>query len=168
MKPTETRGGRPRVLVVLGDGGHTAEILRLVELMGPECDYDYIATKEDGFSAQHIAIPGPLFRVARPRGKGESWPRAALFSLLCLVQAARICRRVRPAAVLGSGPSVMVPVALAARLLRSKVIFVETGSRITGLSLTGRIMLRLADLFFVQWEQLHQRHPKTVFAGRLL
>jgi len=158
----------PRVLVVLGDGGHTTEILRLVELMGPTYDYCYLAALEDDHSPQRIAIPGPIHRIRRPRGKSESWPGTAWRLVVSLVQALRICHRVRPLAVLGSGPSVMVPVALIARMLGSKIIFVETGSRVTALSLTGKIMLRLADLYFVQWKQLQERYPNTVYAGRLL
>lgn len=168
MKPPEQAVGRLRVLVVLGDGGHTTEVLRLVELMGSAYDYHYVAAKQDVLSAQRIAIPGPLFRICRPRGKGEPWWRALWHFMLSLAQALVVCLRARPRAVLGSGPSIMVPVALATRLLGGKVIFVETGSRVTGLSLTGRIMLRVAHLFFVQWEPLQQRHPGAVFAGRLL
>jgi hypothetical protein len=62
----------------------------------------------------------------------------------------------------------MVPIALLGRLMGAKIIFIETGSRVTSLSLTGRIMLKVADLFFVQWEQLQKRYPQTIFAGRLL
>ncbi|MEN8163527.1 MAG: PssD/Cps14F family polysaccharide biosynthesis glycosyltransferase [Acidobacteriota bacterium] len=167
MRVDETLAG-PRILVVLGDGGHTAEILRLVELMGPAYDFHYVAAHEDGHSAERIGIPGPMYRIRRPRGKSESWFSAMRHLVVSLTQALRACHRVRPLAVLGSGPSVMVPVALVARVLGSKVIFVETGSRVTALSLTGKIMLRLANLYFVQWEQLQRRYPNTVYGGRLL
>jgi len=168
VKRSEGTDGRARLLVVLGDGGHTVEILRLLELLGSDYAYCYVAAEDDRISGQRIAVPGPLFRIRRPRSKGEPWWSATWHLLVSLAQAFRVWRRVRPQALLGSGPSIMVPVALAARLHGSKVIFVETGSRVTSLSLTGRIMLRLAHLFFVQWQQLQQRYPGTVFAGRLL
>ena len=154
--------------MVLGDGGNTTEILRLVELMGPGYNYHYVVARDDVLSAQHITIPGSVFRICRPRTKGGAWWQALWHTLASLFQAFRVCRRVRPQATLGSGPSLMVPVALATKVLGAKVIFVETGSRVTRLSLTGRIMLRLADLFFVQWEQLQQHYPQTILAGRLL
>jgi UDP-N-acetylglucosamine:LPS N-acetylglucosamine transferase len=62
---------------------------------------------------------------------------------------------------------VAVPACALARLLGIKVIFVETGSRVTALSLTGRLMYRIANLFFVQWPDLVQRYPKAIYAGRL-
>ena len=66
-----------------------------------------------------------------------------------------------------SGPALAVPFALWARLFGARVIFVETGSRVHGLSLTGRLMRPLAHLFFVQWPQLRDRYPGTIYAGRL-
>jgi uncharacterized protein YqjF (DUF2071 family) len=34
--------------------------------------------------------------------------------------------------------------------------------------MTGRIMYRWADLFFVQWPQLAETLPRAVYAGRLI
>jgi beta-1,4-N-acetylglucosaminyltransferase len=53
-----------------------------------------------------------------------------------------------------------------AKLFRAKVIFVETGSRVKKLSLTGRLVYPFADLFLVQWPGLAKRHRKAEFAGR--
>jgi len=60
-----------------------------------------------------------------------------------------------------------VPICAMAKLLRSKVIFIETGSRIHALSTTGRIVYRFADLFFVQWQELMRVCPLAIYAGRL-
>jgi beta-1,4-N-acetylglucosaminyltransferase len=54
-----------------------------------------------------------------------------------------------------------------AKLLRVKVIFIETGSRIHALSTTGKIVYRFADLFLVQWPELLRACPKAIYAGRL-
>lgn len=160
--------GRVKLLVVLGDGGHTAEMCRLLELLGPDFAYSYVIADNDCLSAQHAPFPGPLFRIRRPRAKDDSLLAASVKTLLSLATALRIGLAVRPDAVLGSGPALMIPVAVASKLFGSKVIFVETGSRVTRLSRTGKIMLRWADLFFVQWQPLSEMYPRTIFAGRLL
>jgi beta-1,4-N-acetylglucosaminyltransferase len=156
------------MLVVLGDGGHTAEIVRLVEQLGPDYDYVYVLSSADHISESKLTIPGPVHRIIRPRAKDDKVWVAAWKLLLSFCQAPRLVGRVRPDAVLGCGPAIMVPIALVAKLAGARIIFVETGSRVTELSLTGKIMLRIADLFFVQWEQLQARYPHTVYAGRLL
>ena len=59
------------MLIVLGEGGHTKEMLALVDLLGAEYEYAYLLTKEDAFSAAKICSPGPIYRVIRPRGKSD-------------------------------------------------------------------------------------------------
>lgn len=159
---------RPRLLVVLGDGGHTAEMVRLLRLLGPDYRYGYVLQTDDQISESKIPFQGPVWRLTRPRAKDDPHWRAAWHLGRSLLESAWLLARVRPQAVLGSGPAILVPLAIFAKLLGAKIIFVETGSRVSQLSLTGKIMLRLADQFFVQWEPLHQRYPHTIYAGRLL
>jgi beta-1,4-N-acetylglucosaminyltransferase len=76
--------------------------------------------------------------------------------------------KVRPKAVLSAGAGIAVPISVFARLAGVKIIHVESASRVRSLSLTGKIMYRIAHLFFVQWEPLKDRYPKAIYAGRLL
>ncbi|MBK7199471.1 PssD/Cps14F family polysaccharide biosynthesis glycosyltransferase [Candidatus Amarolinea dominans] len=163
---------RPRrVLVILGQGGHTAEILRLVDMLaahGAPFVYQYLITREDNVSGQRIRIPGAIFWVNRTRYKSYALWQEILRSLLALVQSFFVILAARPHAVITSGPAVAVPVALWARLFGARVIFIECGARVTRLSLTGRLMKRLAHLFFVQWPELLDDYPQAIYAGRLV
>jgi beta-1,4-N-acetylglucosaminyltransferase len=159
---------RPKLLVVLGEGGHTAQTLRLLQLLGPGFRYIYVISRSDEISARKITIPGPIHRLTRPRAKDDGLPTAAWHLGVSLLEAAWLVLRCRPDAVVGCGPAVQVPPAFFAKLLGAKIIFIESASRVSELSLTGKIMLRLADRFFVQWEPLQRRYPRTTFAGRLL
>jgi beta-1,4-N-acetylglucosaminyltransferase len=46
---------------------------------------------------------------------------------------------------------------------------VESIARVKKLSLSGKILYlsRMADLLFVQWPELQELHPRSVYAGRL-
>lgn len=157
--------------VVVGEGGHAAQCLRLVSLMGAE-DYrfSYILETPDRLTEQQIEVPGPVYRVIRPSVVSDRHVLAdTLKSIWCALQSLVILLRARPDAVVSVGPAVAVPVALVAKLLGKKVIFIESESRTRGLSATGRIMQYLADLFFVQWEEVLPVAPRgAIFAGRLL
>jgi UDP-N-acetylglucosamine:LPS N-acetylglucosamine transferase len=161
-----------KLLIVLGEGGHTKQMLNLVSLL-MDSDQDtyelhYVVSREDELSIGHIAHPGPVHRITRPRGKSTGKLGAALGTLRAGIQSIDIVRRVRPAAVISAGPAIAVPVSLAGKLLGARIVFIESSSRITRPSLTGRIMYRWADLFFVQWQQLQARFPRAIFAGRLV
>ncbi len=157
-----------KLLVVLGEGGHTAELLNLVELLGPHYDYHYIVSKEDNLSTNRIKYPGPIYYLTRPRGKHTGNLSATLRLGWAGMQTLGVLLRIRPLAVVSTGPAIAVPVSLIGKLLGARIIFVETGSRVKTLSLTGRIMYRWADLFFVQWPYLKERLPRAIYAGRLV
>ena len=78
-----------KLLIVLGEGGHTKQMLNLVQLIkGLEKSHNesyslhYVVTYEDHLSAGHIRHPGPVYRVTRPRGKSTSKLGAAFRTLL--------------------------------------------------------------------------------------
>jgi UDP-N-acetylglucosamine:LPS N-acetylglucosamine transferase len=161
---------RPRVVIVLGGGGHTTEILHLVDLMGSSYEYHYLLAITDNHSESKIRHSGPVHRVPRPRyrpGKSTQLVLDPWLSLVCFLATLPLLWRVRPAALLTAGPSIGVVTGLAAKLLGVRVIFVETGSRITTLSGTGKAMRFLANNFFVQSPHLLQHVPRARYAGRL-
>jgi UDP-N-acetylglucosamine:LPS N-acetylglucosamine transferase len=156
-----------KVLAVLGDGGHTTEMARLLCLLGPDYRYSYMLTTTDRISESKIAHPGPIYRVLEPLGKhtGERNPLRVLWATL---QQIGVLWRVRPRVIVTSGANVAVPICVLGRLAGVKIIFIETGSRVFSLSSTGKLMYRIAHLFFVQWEPLTERYPRAIYAGRLL
>lgn len=156
-----------KLLVVLGEGGHSKEMLTLVDLLGDGYEYAYLLTREDPLSASKIQRPGRIYRVIRPRSKDDPTWLAVGKLAFCLVQSLVVLCLAWPDAVVSSGPAVAIPISFWAKLCRRSVIFVETGSRVQHLSLTGRLMRRLADLFFVQWPALRGEHPGAIYAGRL-
>lgn len=156
-----------RLLIVFGQGGHSKEMVKLMDLLGSDYEYAYIMVDGDNLTESMLTIQNPIFRVVSPRGKEHRLLPDIWKTLKCMCQALKPIYRFRPKAMLSTGPGVAVPVALACKLMGVKLIFVETGSRVTSLSLTGRIMYRLADMFLVQWEPLLEKYPRAVYAGRL-
>ena len=169
MLPDHGNANTPlHVLAVLGEGGHTKQCLRLIDLLGTtDYRYSYVLVVEDKLSEAQIRVPGPVYRVVRPGCVMSARWQRVLTVPLSIFQAAAVLRRARPDAVITAGPGVALPVCLMAKLMGTKVIFVESCSRVRELSLTGKLMRYLADLFFVQWEELLPAVPGAVFAGRL-
>jgi UDP-N-acetylglucosamine:LPS N-acetylglucosamine transferase len=159
---------RIHVLVVMGEGGHTKQCLRLVDLLGTtDYRYSYILVAEDQVTEAKLRVPGAVYRVARP-GSTKSRLLVRLAKLpLCTLESAVAVLCARPDAVLSTGPGVAVPICVVAKLLGAWIIYVESFSRVRRLSLSGRLLRPLANLFFVQWEELRPAVPGAVYAGRL-
>jgi len=158
-----------RILVVLGEGGHTVEMLRLLDLLGPkpEYEYHYFLVKEETISEQRIRYPGPIYRGNRPHWKNENLFIVALKYIRLTFQSLYALLRVRPRVIMHSGPGIAIPIALLGKLAGARIIYVENGARVRVPSRSGRLMYHVADLFFVQWPELKKVWPKAIYAGSL-
>jgi beta-1,4-N-acetylglucosaminyltransferase len=79
----------------------------------------------------------------------------------------KVIRRERPAAMLTTGAGVAVPFAWIARLHGVPVVYVESFTRIEGLSLSARMIAPVASRMYGQWPELAQIAPRVRFAGNL-
>ena len=156
-----------KLLFTLGGGGHTTEMLKLINLLGEGYEYHYLLVKEVEFARSKIPYSGKIHEIRRPRGRYDNLAMTVYNSIIAMGQMSIILLRVRPDAIIGSGPAISVLVSFLGKLIGAKVIFVETGCRVTALSLSGKIMYQIADLFFVQWPILASERPKSIYAGRL-
>ena len=177
-----------RTMAVLGSGGHTAEMIALLKTLDAAtyAPRDYVIATTDHTSAQRIetfeharssstAAPPSyrLFRLPRSREVGQSYASSVLTTLRASVYAVGVVFRARPSLLLTNGPGTCIPVcaaAIALRLLGIKyvsIVYVESICRVQSLSLSGRILLHVADHFLVQWPQLVSKYPRARFIGRL-
>lgn len=176
-----------RMMAVLGSGGHTAEMLPLLQSLDPAVytPREYVLAASDSTSAVRIetleakrlpagaAPTSRLLRLPRAREVGQSYVSSVFTTLHALVHAVGLVFRSQPAVLLCNGPGTCIPVALAALALRLlgvryvTVVYVESICRVTSLSLSGKILLPFADHFLVQWPQLARAHPRAVYIGRL-
>jgi beta-1,4-N-acetylglucosaminyltransferase len=146
-----------KVCIVSSCGGHLTEVLCLMpayrDLLHFYVLNDRTMLPED--------MQGKTYFIAHAE---RDWK-----FLLNLWEAFVILRRERPTVILSTGAGPAVPFALIGRLFfRTRVVFVETITRIDKPSMTGRIMYRLAHDFFYQWESLGKYFPKGTYGGPLL
>ncbi|MCB1883994.1 MAG: hypothetical protein KDG89_08370 [Geminicoccaceae bacterium] len=147
---------RRRVCLAYSPGGHKAELDRALRgILFEDC---YHVTFENGRPPDPDA---PRIRyLCHPR---RSLARSALNAL----QSLWVLLRERPAVVISTGADVAAATLIIGKLLRAKVVFIETGGTIEP-SLTGRLVYPFCDLFIVQWPEKRARFPKAVLAGGLL
>ena len=157
------------VMMVLGSGGHTAEVIELTRLMGSE-DYRYIylVSPDDLNSVSKIIHKGTIKKLQRPTKYGYGPIKTLLNTWKAFFQSKRLIKHTNFDAIIGTGPGICVFPMYFAHKKGKKVIFVETVARVTTESRTGKRVHKWADQFFVQWPQLKKVYPKGVYAGRLL
>lgn len=71
----------------------------------------------------------------------------------------------KPDLIVSTGANISVSFAIVAKLTGVRFMFVESLSRSTELSLSGKLVYPLCDELYVQWPSLAKRYSKAVFAG---
>lgn len=80
----------------------------------------------------------------------------------------RVLRDIRPDMMFSTGAAIAVPFFSQARLHGCRTAYLEPVDRITAPSLSGRLVYPFADLYMVQWDDLHARFPDTFNVGVVL
>ncbi len=148
-----------RLFLVCSPGGHLQQMLTLRPAWG---EFDRVWVTLPGVDVE-TALAGE--DVVLARGPTN---RSLKNLLLNLRIAWRLLRRSRPDAILSTGAGIAVPFFLVGKLLGIRLVYVESVTRTRSLSLSGRLVYRLADRFFVQWPALSERLRRAEYAGAVL
>ena len=93
-------------------------------------------------------------------------------SLINLVRnlpfAVRVLRRKRPDVILSTGAALAVPMFLVGKLMGIRLVYVESVTRTSSLSFSGRLVYPLADRFFAQWPEAASTKPRIEYEGAVL
>lgn len=159
---------KPKLMIVLGSGGHTTQMIRLTEMLYDVYDFEYVVNDDDDKSVKKIKFTGDVHVIPRPRRVyDKSVVRSVFLTIHSIIQSFSIIMNSKSVGIVSAGPGLAVPLFIWASIFRKKKIFIESWTRVHTKSTTGKICYYLSDLFFVQWPDLTERYPKAIYAGRL-
>lgn len=147
-----------KVCFAASSGGHLEEASMLKEIKDA---YDcFLLTEQNHF--HELDFCDKVYYVPQIN-RSEKGFLAHFMKLF--IKSARILREEKPDCVVSTGALVTFPICVLCKLTGRKVIYIESFARVDGLSLTGKLMRRIADLYIVQWEELLQFVPKAIYGG---
>lgn len=152
---TETES-RPAILLVCSHGGHLTEMLDLLPAFEDyeSCYFCYAAETTRDLSRATLVPNRPYSPLQFIANLGRCW---------------KIVSKHRPAAVVSTGAEIAIAPFIVAKLRRIPTIYIECGAQATRPSLTGRILARVADAFYVQWPELLDYYGEHArYAGSLV
>ncbi|XVF40189.1 hypothetical protein PTKIN_Ptkin01aG0091500 [Pterospermum kingtungense] len=179
-------------LIVLGSGGHTAEMINLLLVLQKDrlTPRFYIAAATDNMSLQKArvlenswadssgvkGISAEFMQIYRSREVGQSYVTSFWTTLVATAHALWLMIKIRPQVVLCNGPGTCIPLCVIAFCFKmigirwSSIFYVESIARVKRLSLSGLLLYKLciADQFFVQWPQLQKKYPRAHYVCCLM
>lgn len=113
-------------------------------------------------------------RVPRSRHVGQSYFSSIITTLYSVFYCIPLVIKIRPDLILCNGPGTCIPICVIAFILNvafiteTRIVFIESICRTKTFSLSGKILMYLADNFIVQWPSLKQKLKRSEYIGRIL
>lgn len=149
-----------KICFAASSGGHLDEISNLRQLTsGRDC---FLITERSEFSSSNLCERVYYVNQINRRGALFPFRFARLF-----IQSLRIIMSEKPDCVITTGALAAYPVSILAKLMKKKLIYIESFARTDSASLTGKLLHKHADLFIVQWEESAEFYPKAVYGGSI-
>ncbi|XP_020290972.1 UDP-N-acetylglucosamine transferase subunit ALG14 homolog [Pseudomyrmex gracilis] len=176
-KPRE-KSSSVKTMIILGSGGHTAEMLRIVQRLNVK-NYSprvYVHAQTDKLSSEKVRDLETgnkdynIVDIYRSREVRQSYFTSVWTTVLATLNSISILWRERPELILCNGPGTCVPLCVVAFLLKALcfsqtvIVFIESFCRVKTFSLTGKILYYLADYVIVQWAYLSKPvYSRSIF-----
>jgi len=99
---------------------------------------------------------------------GECNREHPLRVILVLMRCINVILRERPNVVISTGAAAGCMVCFLGKLLGARVVWIDSITNMERISLSGRMVRHIADLFLVQWPELQDRYKKVEYVGAII
>lgn len=147
-----------KVCFTASSGGHFEQLMMLKPLMNKYSSF-IITEKTDYLSNKDNIAMYYLKQVNRNE------KIFIIFMIINMYRSLKIFIKERPDVVISTGALSTIPICLISKIFRKKVIFIESFAKVNSPTLTGRLIYRIADQFYVQWEDMLKVYPSAIFKG---
>ncbi|CAH6723919.1 UDP-N-acetylglucosamine transferase subunit Alg14p [[Candida] jaroonii] len=174
------------LMIFLGSGGHTGEMLKILSNVDvSNVTRTWIVSSNDTTSLlkceefeRSVESPhSPRFlTLHRARSVGEPLISSAKNTVISFYDTFRQIYSLPelPSVLLINGPGTSVPIAYILFVFkflglgRTSIVYVESLARVNELSLSGKLVLPVADRFIVQWKPLSLKYKRAEYHGILV
>ncbi len=148
-----------KVCLAASAGGHLSQLLKIVENWNKH-DIFWVTTSD--VVKKRLREQGSVYIV------GESNREHPVRVLKVLARCVKIVLREKPDVIISTGASVGCIICFLGKLTRAKVVWIDSITNTQKLSLSGRLVRYIADLFLVQWAELTKQYNNVEYVGALI
>lgn len=148
-----------RVCLVASVGGHLSQLLRLADTWKGH-EVVYVTTTD--------VMQNKLSKYGKVYIVGECNRQHPLRVILVLTRCMKVILRERPNVVISTGAAVGCIACFLAKLIGAKVVWIDSITNVERISLSGRMVRHIADLFLVQWPELAEQYSNVEYVGTVI
>ena len=147
-----------KICFIASTGGHFEQLMMLNPLIEK---YDsFIVTEKTSYSV--IKKNKKLYYLIQVNRNEKL---AIIKMIINILRSIKIFIEEKPDIVITTGVLSTIPMCLIAKIFRRKIIYIESFAKINSPTLTGKLIYKFADQFYVQWREMLEIYPKAIYKG---
>jgi UDP-N-acetylglucosamine:LPS N-acetylglucosamine transferase len=147
------------ICLVASAGGHASQLMRLSESWR---GYDTFCVTTTQVVRSKLSEYGRVYVV------GECNRQHPLRVCRVLVRCISIALKERPDVVISTGAAVGCLLCMLCKMLGAKIVWIDSITNVERMSLSGRMVRRIADLCLVQWPELANKYANAEYLGTVI
>jgi len=148
-----------RICLVASAGGHLSQLLKLADCWD---GYELFCITTSGLLRQNLHREGRVYVV------GECNRQHPLRVIKVLLRCIRIVLQEKPHVVISTGAAVGCIACFLGKLVSAKIVWIDSITNVERISLSGRLVKHIADLFLVQWPELAKQYRNVEYVGEVI
>jgi beta-1,4-N-acetylglucosaminyltransferase len=148
-----------KICLAASGGGHLTELLRLSDSWK---DYETFFVTTVPVVEDELKGSGHVYVV------GECNRQHFILVVHVLLRCIRVIIKERPDVVISTGAAAGCMICFIAKMFGAKIVWIDSITNVEEISLSGRMVRYIADLFLVQWPELLSKYKNVEFAGTLI
>jgi len=148
-----------RICLAASAGGHISQLLKLAECWS---GYETFCVTTTEVVRNGLNKLGEVYVV------GECNRQHPIRVFTVFLRCLRIVFREKPDVVISTGAAAGCMLCFMGKMIGAKVVWIDSITNVERISLSGRMVRYIADLFLVQWSELTGRYKKVEFVGTVV
>lgn len=147
-----------KICFIASSGGHFEQLMMLKPLMNK---YDSFIVME---KTHYFAIKDNK-RVYYLKQVNRNENGFILKMVANSIESIKIFLKEKPDVVISTGVLATIPMCIISKVFRKRLVFIESFAKINSPTLTGKLLYKFADQFYVQWEEMLEIYPNAIYKG---
>lgn len=150
-----------KICLASSTGGHLGELKKIIPAVA---EHHYFIITEQSEMSRSLKDQERVYYLAQQERKNIL---LLLHLFLNLFMSLYILVRERPKVIITTGAGAVLGLCLLGKLFGVKIVYIESFAKVYTASVTGRLIYKIADQFYIQWEQLRDVYPTGTYRGSL-
>lgn len=150
---------KTKICFAASSGGHFEQLMMLKPLM--EKYESFIITEKTDYAVSKNSTIKTYYMKQVNRKEISFLPNM----IINFFKSLYIFIKEKPDYMITTGVLAIIPMAILVKLFRKKLIYLESFAKISSPTMTGKLLYKYADRFYVQWEKMLEIYPNAIYKG---